>query len=108
MTVPSYPTEMLLVRHEPPSTAKLAVPHDCPDGEITSTFWTQAPLTSDNGSRAYPVPPWTMCSVTSGCAASHEGAAESDVASGSNWPSQARLPPREAEEEEPAADALPE
>src|SRR5690242_6811626 len=87
---------MLLVVQEPPPTAKRAVPQDWPDLETTSTSCSQAALAPGNGRSAYPAPPWTMCSATPGREASQDGAADIEVARGSNCPSQPGLDPAEA------------
>src|SRR5690242_3234292 len=87
---------MLLGVHEPPPMAKLAVPHDWPEGETTSMSCVQVALASGKDMTAYPRPPCTMCSRVFARARSHEGAGEIEVASGSNWPSQTLREPENA------------
>src|ERR1700682_4168829 len=79
---------MLLVVQYPPPTANVDEPQTLPEGEITSTTCSHAALDPGVGKTAYPLPPWTMCSVVLGRDASHGGGGDIEVACASNGPSQ--------------------
>src|SRR5438105_2278552 len=83
---------MLLVVHAPPPMENVDEPQTCPEGEITSTFCSQAALFSVIGRTAYPLPPRTMCKAVPGRVASQVGGADIEVACASNCPSQAVSP----------------